>query len=477
MILNQERTFKKACFYQRVNTNSQDVEMQVQAAARFRERYSEEDIIEINEHGVSSNKLSMKNRKHLQAFVEMIKRDEIHTLYVYDRSRLTRRFYEYFFLYSLLWEHNVEVVFTTTDASYPPFSQDTVTEGINALLTEEEGKNISRRSLDTHKKTPNQKFGYILEKHEHGRQYVQNPCFQGAINRFFDNIRTIDSIEELFKAAVNLKKAADRPLKMIFAMVTDPFYCGHEKSNNNLYPLPYVSPYLSVEEFNANFNKFEPLLKKLALQETELELQNIFSVKCGNCSRHLRYAFDAVLNEAYYYCNCDSKKNKRVRYDILEIRKVVTTAVHNYFQHVDLNYIQSLSIQALRQIENKLCHQRKKLIGDLKEKELSLALSDLHRMHPDCIQTETTSIKQLKTNCVNIETDMNLCSFARHRIQEHVRIIQEQLLDELLEDDLIKLAPSIIDELIAHHDKIEVIQFFNDGCQQRETYQIIEVYE
>ena len=83
-----ERTFKKACFYQRVSTNSQDVEMQVQAAARFRERYAEEDIIEINEHGVSSNKLSMKHRKHLLTLIEMIKRDELHTLLDIVSNRL-----------------------------------------------------------------------------------------------------------------------------------------------------------------------------------------------------------------------------------------------------------------------------------------------------------------------------------------------------------------------------------------------------
>lgn len=449
--------------------------MQVQAAARFRERYAEEDIIEINEHGVSSNKLSMKHRKHLQTLIEMIKRDELHTLYVSDRSRLTRRFYEYFFLYSLLWEHNVEVVFTTTDASYPPFSQDTVTEGINALLTEEEGKNISRRSLDTHKKTPNQKFGYILKKYEDGRQYVKNNNFEDAIQSFFHTIRTMDSIEELFQAATVLKKASNRPLKMIFNMVIDPFYCGHERSNNKLYRLPYVTPYLSVDEYNSNFNKFDTLLKNLVLQQTELELQNVFSLKCGHCAAPLKYSVDAVSNEAYYYCNCASNKKQKVHYDITDIRKVVITVVRNYFQCVDIDYLQTLSIQALNQLENKLSRRRTVIMSEMKEKEVSLALSDLRRIHPSKIQEDSASIKRLKNDCVRIDTDMNLCSFTRHQIQEHVQIIQQHLVEELTEADLIKLAPSIIDELIAHHDKIEVIQFFNEGCQPQENYQIIEV--
>ena len=126
-------------------------------------------------------------------------------------------------------------------------------------------------------------------------------------------------------------------------------------------------------------------------------------------------------------------------------------------------------------MENKLSRRRTVIMSELKEKEVSLALSDLRRMHPSRIQEESASIKQLKTDCVCIDTDLNLCSFTRHQIQEHVHIIQQQLVEEMTEADLIKLAPSIIDELIAYHDKIEVIQFFNEGCQPQENYQIIEV--
>ncbi|MCM3362244.1 recombinase family protein [Niallia sp. MER TA 168] len=475
MTKTQERTFKKACFFQRVSTNSQDVEMQVQAAARFRENYLEEDIIDINEHGVSSNKLSMKQRKHLLSLIEMIKTGEIHTLYVYDRSRLTRRFYEYFYLYSLLWENNVQVVFTTTDSSYPPFSRDTVTEGINALLTEEEGKNISRRTLDTHKKTPNQKFGYITAKNGERRTYVHNYEFQLAINTYFEKLKNVLNLNELASAALELKKVSKRPLKMIFSMALDAFYCAHEQSNNKLYPLPYVTPYLSVEEFKENVKKLSPMLTQLDLHETELQVQNIFNIKCGSCGNWLKYDIDAVNNEAYYYCNCGSNKKQTVRYTISEIREVVAQTVIQYFKHINLNYLRDLTIKKLSKLRDTLSLHKLDRLSVLKQKELSFSLENFRRMHPDSIQVKIDEINKIKKEYVKIETDVNLCSFTATSIHDHIHIIQEQLYSGFSKDELIQFAPSIIDEIIAYHDKIDVIQFFTEGCTPQETFEILEV--
>ena len=471
---HQDTTFKKACFFTRVSTNSQQVELQVKAAARYRELYSEEDTILINEFGVSSNKVSMKNRKHLQKLIEMVKREEIHTLFVYDRSRLTRRFYEYFFLYNLFWEHEVKVVFTTNAGLYPPFSRDIVTEGINALLTEEEGKNISRRSTDIFKKAPNQKFGYFLEK-DNGRQYLFCPKYDSVIQEYFEKVRDINNLADLFQAATNLKKVSNRPLQMIFSMIIDPFYCGHEMSNDKLYTLPYVKPYITVEQFKENIQKFEPLLRQLALNQTELGLQNVFNVKCGNCDKELKFSFDAISNEAHYECKCARKKNKRVRYDVQEISKVVATTVLNYFHQVDSNYLKSSSIRALKSIEEKLASQRKRLASELREKEVTLALLDLSRVHPANIQKDLSAIKQLKTDCMAIDMDISLCSLASNQIREQIRIIEQRLFTSFSEEELISLAPSIIEEIIAYNDKIEVIQFFSDGIQPTETVQIVEV--
>ena len=297
----QNRVFKKACFYQRVSTKSQDVEMQVKAAARFRKQYTEDEIIDINEHGVSSNKLSMKERKHLLALIDHVKRDEIHTLYVYDRSRLTRRFYEYFSIYSLLWEHKVQVVFTTTDPTYPPFSLDTVTEGINALLTEEEGKNISRRSYDSFRKMPNSKFGYQIRHINEAKHYKKDPAFEEEIAMFLNSLKHISSLEELLSEATRLKRTSKRALKMIFSMCIDSFYCGCEKTTDKLFRLPYVEPYISVEQFEENEAKFAPLLRQLAIQQTELELKDIFTIICGHCGQKLKWEVTALSNKAYYY--------------------------------------------------------------------------------------------------------------------------------------------------------------------------------
>ncbi|WP_019244438.1 MULTISPECIES: recombinase family protein [Bacillus] len=477
MIHNQNRVFKKACFYQRVSTKSQDVEMQVQAAARFRGQYAEDEIITINEHGVSSNKLSMKERKHLLEFIERVKRDEIHTLYVYDRSRLTRRFYEYFCLYSLLWEHNVEVIFTTTDPSYPPFSRNTVTEAINALLTEEEGKHISRRLHDLYRKTPVTKFGYQSKLSNETKQYIKHPDVEDEITIFLNALTYIDCLEDLLVAATKLKKTSKRTLKMILSMCIDPFYCGCEKTNDKLFPLTHVEPYITVEQFRQNEAKFEPLLRDLALQQTELELQDLFSVICGHCGKRLKYEITATASEAYYYCNCAKNKKERIRYRVEEIKTVAITAVKNSLQNLNTDYIQSVTIQQLQKVITQLSTEKMERIRELQQEEHRFSLQNLRAENIEVLQRGIQRIQDIKSACLEIESDINVCQLTLQCLKENVSIVQNQLVEQQSEVELIRLIPTIIADIIAYHDKIEVVQFFYDKNQSQETYQVIEVNE
>ncbi|WP_438824277.1 recombinase family protein [Bacillus sp. JJ1562] len=70
--------------------------------------------------------------KGLQQLLELIKSDQVDTLIVFQRDRLTRSFDEYLKMLKLIYQHEIKIVFTARE--YAPFNHDLNTGIISESL-------------------------------------------------------------------------------------------------------------------------------------------------------------------------------------------------------------------------------------------------------------------------------------------------------------------------------------------------------
>lgn len=145
---NEEK--KINVFFRRVNTPVQSFESQTAADNIFRDKLSNEKYIEVNEICVSGDKRSIKDREKMSEVLSLIKQDLVDTIYLYDRTRLTRKSDEYLEIVDLLLTHNVNVVFTSKCTT--PFGKNIVIECLYANMLDYEQKVISKRAKDSYRK-------------------------------------------------------------------------------------------------------------------------------------------------------------------------------------------------------------------------------------------------------------------------------------------------------------------------------------
>ena len=100
---------KYKVFFRRVSTSGQDLAMQESADAIYREKYATNEIVILNENGVSANKLNIEQRPKMKKLIRMIIQNQVDTIYVFDRSRLFRDFYESNYFVSLCKKHDVKI--------------------------------------------------------------------------------------------------------------------------------------------------------------------------------------------------------------------------------------------------------------------------------------------------------------------------------------------------------------------------------
>ncbi|TYS54722.1 recombinase family protein [Rossellomorea marisflavi] len=103
--------------------------MQLEAAKPYIKEYNPDEIVRLNDHGVSALKNKLEQRPALKELLDLIRNDEVDTLIDYQRDRLAREFYEYLEIILLIYTHKVKVIFTAT--GHLPFNHD-IESGIHS---------------------------------------------------------------------------------------------------------------------------------------------------------------------------------------------------------------------------------------------------------------------------------------------------------------------------------------------------------
>ncbi|SES10319.1 recombinase family protein [Salipaludibacillus aurantiacus] len=455
--IKEEPTTKVNVFLRRVSTDNQSLEMQLAADEQYRAKLAEDEYIELNELGVSANKVKLRDREQMVKLISLIERKEVNTIYVYDRSRLTRSFYEYLELVDLFVSNNVEVIFTSTDAGYFPFSYDFLIEGFNGVLIEEEGKGISRRVLDNHRKLPPKKFGYDV-LYEHGtKEYVAKPELRESIFALYQAAKKVEGHKDYAEFLLRQSKHLKKEVSDIARILADPFYTGSEIYGKRFSRLAYVEEIIGVDDFKEVQGIIKPYQRVLQENIEERTNENLLPPMCGICKKQMRYRKSKVGESGTYTCrgkghskvevNVDSYNEMLIKYASLMINSLKTEQMDKKAGALVKRMIQKFSEQIIA-LDNKV-----------KELEIQIATGP-----PDKIM-----------NLINFEGELNELSAAkvkRKQLRENklllenyelnIKQLTSKVQNQVNDTELFHLIPSVVKSCYIHHTTAELNFYYND---------------
>lgn len=118
---------KYKVFFRRANGTG-NIETQESADANYREKYLPNEILIMNENGVSAN-ANIEMRPQMKRLIQMIINNQIDIIYVYDHSKLFRNSYSSNYFIYLCNKHNVKIFYTATGMHH----QDTIWESLLSI--------------------------------------------------------------------------------------------------------------------------------------------------------------------------------------------------------------------------------------------------------------------------------------------------------------------------------------------------------
>jgi DNA invertase Pin-like site-specific DNA recombinase len=137
------KNHKITAVYARTNSKKKNLELQLEAASPYLKGIEPEGLLYFIDEGVSGSSQPLE----LIKLLDLIKKDLVDTLVVYDRSRLTRSVDNYLQLINLINRHQVKVIFTAYGHDNNRLG-DIYTEGLKVLMMKIEGIIMSNRIKD-----------------------------------------------------------------------------------------------------------------------------------------------------------------------------------------------------------------------------------------------------------------------------------------------------------------------------------------
>lgn len=461
---------KLKIFMRRVSTENQSLEMQMAADKKFRDLLDEEEYIEVNELGVSANKVKLQHREQMQIVIDLILQNKVDTLYVYDRSRLARNFYEYVELVDMFISRNVNVVFTTTNLSYPPFSCDYLIEGVNGILIEEEGRAIARRISDTNRKLPNRKFGYDVIKESGTKTYTPVNAYRVNLENLFQDAIRIQSLEEFISLITDYKKLLKRQQVIdVVKILTDPFYCGCELVGERFSNLSYVTPIVSIEIFSHSQKHIKQYVDRIYRDIRDRDGENVLNPICETCKKKMNYRKDKAGGTGFYTC---SNKHSKVSITV------------DYYNDTILEYA-SIILKCLD--EDKLKQKGKTVLTHLINKtisEINIASSKIEKLE---MKIATLSSEQftLRNRIEKLLSELNLYKRQRKELKETCLLLENhknqilflvkniKLKAGLAKDELLSVLPLLIKNCFINEDTLTFHIYFNEFLKQEDIERMI----
>jgi site-specific DNA recombinase len=129
---------KKTVVYARTASKKQNIDLQLEAAKPYLKGIPEENIIIITDQVPATSQ-----PEGFDNLLDLIRNDQVETLIVYKRDRITRNLDEYLDLLKLINHHQVKVAFTAS--GHPPININLQIESLYADIINRERIIMSNR--------------------------------------------------------------------------------------------------------------------------------------------------------------------------------------------------------------------------------------------------------------------------------------------------------------------------------------------
>lgn len=338
----------KVVVYTRVSSDQQNLEMQLEAAKPYVKGYHPDEVIYLNDDGVSATKKKMEERPKLKELLELIKNGQVDTLIVYQRDRLARDFYEYLEIILLIYTFKVKVIFTAT--GHLPFNHDLksglLSEGVFGMMSQLEGMNIVNRTKDAFQKAPHSIFGYLVDKANGKRTYTINPKYKTTIKHLYRDCLTISNAKDLIELLLKYKKLFNRKESDVFNILTRPFYAGHVEINGFFEPLDNVPEIISIEDFKMVQEKLKQLVPNYNLDTLKNDEKLVIAPKCHICNEEM------VPSNALENNILRCKRHRKVFIQTDTLNSLIDEVLDDVFEHTNLDLIDKLTLNTLYRVQS-----------------------------------------------------------------------------------------------------------------------------
>ncbi|MCJ0931905.1 hypothetical protein MST22_12155 [Virgibacillus halodenitrificans] len=191
-------------------------------------------------------------------------------------------------------------------------------------------------------------MGYLKDKEN--KRYHKDPNKQEDLNRFFNMLQEITTVEELGKVLKDFGRKLGCPELRLLNTAQDPFYAGYDLSLGEN-KLPHVQPYIELEIFKYIQETCSGIFKEYLDRVEQLERQNTYLPVCGLCLKPLHYRSDVINNSAFYSC---SRKHPKVSIDFVDLTKIIDLVLLQIMDNLNSQKLIADSVERFRRIRKQI---------------------------------------------------------------------------------------------------------------------------
>jgi site-specific DNA recombinase len=387
---------KAACIYVRVSDQRQvdgySLDSQEDICRKEAAKQGYEVVKVFREEGVSAKTLERPELTNLLSFVKN-KENNIHAIFVYHSSRLSRDTLNFLTLKSFFTSKGISVISATEPIAGDSPEQKflaTIMSAVNQLDNEIKGRNVAnsmrRRFLEGHI-TCKPPLGYLFEKKEGKSIAVKDPVWFPILQTIWKRAVTEQLSLADIKKELNKYKMHRFKIGSIDKIFHNKFYMGilyskkYGEATGRHEPMIDKGTYYTLQ---AQFQSRRFFKKTRTVLREDFMLR--FIIRCPNCNNRLTSAWSKgqLKRYGYYFClNCDKRKNfpkGKVEDKFLELLRTVkptekaTTYYLEILKESYENKITTLNAQADWVFEEGM--KTKKMLKTLEEKHLTGVYSD-----------------------------------------------------------------------------------------------------
>jgi site-specific DNA recombinase len=441
---------KLVVVYLRVSSSSQNLREQKDAAKKFLKtrNINEDDVIFLEDFSVSATKNDANNRPAYKKLQQLIREGRVALLIVYARDRVQRNFYEASEFNELVNIYGVEVVYTASNEA--PFNKNSSIENFYGIFSQQEGKNIGRRTHDAIKRYPGEVIGFkrIKETLENDRtkvRFLLDNDRSIVIKSLFEEFSQIKTKEEF----VNVLSKYGKKLSghaTVMKILQRPFYSAYCLTDYGYDELNHVEALIPLKLFEKVQTVLNHFIEEYHETVSRAKDKVLLNPICGVCNKKM--AFKKFLDKpSYFVC---SSRHKKVVVEVDEFNKIIEETIMKETELFVLKEYESIFKMHLRGIKDNLLHRKQHNEHLLNKSMLSLA-SDFNSKH----EKLKLEIQRTHAEIDEIDHEITLLQSLNNELKTISQIVQPALgsLTKTEKEVLIEL---LIKGVKVHQDYFEV---------------------